>query len=79
MRQKNNLGENNHTSSIFGGKALRKSIFYSLDVYDFRDYLGITPEVMGDDDVIRQLHEARAESKCILIEARKRANCGFRA
>ena len=52
-------------------KALRESIFYSLDIDDFRDYLGITPEIMDDDGVIRQLHEARAESKCIPIEARK--------
>lgn len=52
-------------------KALRESIFYSLDVDDFRDYLGITTEIMGDDGVIRQLHEARVESKYIPIEARK--------
>jgi hypothetical protein len=52
-------------------KALRESIFYSLDVNDFRDYLGITPEIMDDEGVIRQLHQARAESKYIPIEARK--------
>jgi hypothetical protein len=52
-------------------KALRESIFYSLDVDDFRDYLGISPEIMDDDGVIRQMHEAWAESKSIPIEARK--------
>lgn len=51
-------------------KALRESFFYSLDVDDFRDYLGITPEIMDDESVIRQPHEARAESKCIPFEVR---------
>jgi len=43
-------------------KALRESIFYSLDVDDFRDYLGITQEIMDDEGVIRQLHEASGRS-----------------
>ena len=52
-------------------KAIRHTIFYSMNVNDFRDYLGITAEIIGDERVIATMHEARAESQYIPVEARK--------
>jgi len=45
--------------------ALRQSICYSLDVHDFRDFLGFSLEDSTDKDLLETMHETRARSKYI--------------
>lgn len=45
--------------------ALRQSICYSLDVHDFRDFLGFSLEDSTDKHLLETMHETRARSKYI--------------
>lgn len=45
--------------------ALRQSICYSLDVHDFRDFLGFSLEDSNDKHLLETMHETRANSKYI--------------
>ena len=46
-----------------GKLALRESISFSLDVTDFRDFLGISTQTISDDRILQIMHAARACSK----------------
>ena len=45
--------------------ALRESICYSLNVHDFRDFLGLSTERITDESLLETMHETRARSKHI--------------
>jgi hypothetical protein len=45
--------------------ALRESISYSLDLNDFRDFLGLSTQVMPDEKILHIMHTTRARSKYI--------------
>jgi hypothetical protein len=44
-------------------KALRESLSYALDLADYRDFLGVSAELIDDDQLIEFMHQNRAESK----------------
>lgn len=52
-------------------KALRESLCFALDVKDYRDFLGLSAEVLNDERVLEFMHETRSESKLVPDEARK--------
>jgi hypothetical protein len=54
-------------------RALWESICYSLDVNDFRDYLGLTVRASSDGDTLRSMHENRVRSKCLPAEVRQKS------
>ena len=45
--------------------ALRQSICYSLDVHDFRDFLGFSLEDSTDEHLLETMHETRVRSQYI--------------
>jgi hypothetical protein len=44
-------------------EALRESLSFALDVTDYRDYLGISAEVISDDQLLLMMHSTRTRSK----------------
>lgn len=48
--------------------ALRETISFSLDINDFRDFLGISTQTMTDEQILRIMHSTRARSKCMKEE-----------
>ena len=51
------------------GWALLETQAFALDVDGFRTRFGISEEMMSDEDLLRILHERRAESKFIPDDA----------
>ncbi len=51
--------------------AFRQSICYSLNVHDFRDFLGFSPEDLTDEHLLKTMHETRARSKYVPEEIRR--------
>ncbi|HSK65969.1 MAG TPA: hypothetical protein VK888_03505, partial [Anaerolineales bacterium] len=51
--------------------ALRESICYSLDVTDFRDFLGLSTEDVTDKELLETMHETRARSKYLVEEIKR--------
>lgn len=45
--------------------ALRQSICYSLNIQDFRDFLGLSPEHLTDEHLLETMHKTRARSNYI--------------
>ena len=53
------------------GVAMRQSICYSLDVDDFRDFLGLPTKYASDEDLLETMHETRARSRYIAEETKR--------
>lgn len=51
--------------------ALRESICYSLNIHDFRDFLGFSPEDSTDGYLLGTMHKTRARSKYVQEEIRR--------
>ena len=64
-REEENRGE------FMERKALRESLSFALDVNDYRDFLGLSAELMSDDRLLESMHETRSDSKFIPDEARR--------
>lgn len=45
--------------------ALRQSISFSLEVQDFRDFLGVSNRTFTDEKVLHMMHKTRADSKYV--------------
>jgi len=52
-------------------KALRESLSFALDVNDYRDFLGVSTELIDDERLLEFMHETRSDSKFIPDEARR--------
>jgi hypothetical protein len=46
-------------------KALRETISYILDVNDYRDFIGATPKLLTDDELMEAMHHNRSRSKIL--------------
>lgn len=52
-------------------KSLRKSLSYALNVNDYRDFLGVSTELINDERLLEFMHETRSESKFVPDKARR--------
>jgi hypothetical protein len=52
-------------------EALRESLSFALDVNDYRDYLGMSPELISDEQLFLMMHSTRARSKHLPEEIRR--------
>lgn len=64
-REEENRGE------FMERKALRESLSFALDVNDYRDFLGMSTELMDDGRLLESMHEIRSGSKFVPDEARR--------
>lgn len=44
-------------------KALRESLSFALSINDYRDFLGVSNELINDERLSESMHETRSESK----------------
>lgn len=63
--------EDENRSEFIERKALRESLSFALDVNDYRDFLGLSAELMSDERLMESMHETRSSSKFIPDEARR--------
>jgi hypothetical protein len=63
--------EEENRSEFIERKALRESLSFALDVNDYRDFLGLSSELMSDEKLLESMHETRSNSKLIPDEARR--------
>jgi hypothetical protein len=56
--------------SFMAGQAFHLTLAHSLNVKDYRAYLGLSEDYTSDADLLRWMHEARAESPAIPEAAR---------
>lgn len=63
--------EEENRSDFLERKALRESLSFALDVNDYRDFLGLSDELMSDERLLESMHETRSRSKFIPDEARR--------
>jgi hypothetical protein len=54
--------EHENRNDYMEWRALRESLSYALDLDDYRDFLGVSTEIIGDDRLIEFMHQNRAES-----------------
>ena len=52
-------------------KALRESLSYALDVNDYRDFLGVSAELINDERLLEFMHETRSDSKFLPDEVKR--------
>ena len=52
-------------------KALRESMSFALDFNDYNDFLGLSPELISDERLLKSMHDTRSSSKFIPDEARR--------
>jgi len=52
-------------------EALRESLTFALDVADYRDYLGISAELISDEQLLQIMHSTRTRSKHLPEEIRR--------
>lgn len=52
-------------------EALKGSLSFSLDVTDYRDYLGISAQVISDEQLLLMMHNTRTRSKHLPEEIRR--------
>jgi hypothetical protein len=50
--------------------ALRETLCFALAVNDFRDYLGLSSEMVSDEELLVTMHKDRAKSKCMSEETK---------
>jgi hypothetical protein len=63
--------EEENRSEFMESKALRESLSFALDVNDYRDFLGLSPELISDERLLKSMHKTRSDSKFIPDEARR--------
>jgi hypothetical protein len=63
--------EEENRSEFMERKALRESLSFALDVNDYRDFLGLSAELMSDERLLKSMHDTRRSSKFIPDEARR--------
>jgi hypothetical protein len=63
--------EEKNRSEFMEWKALRESLSFALDVNDYRDFLGLSAELINDERLLESMHETRSDSKFIPDEARR--------
>lgn len=63
--------EEQNRNDFMERKSLRESLCYALDVNDYRDFLGMSVEIISDEHLLELMHEARSNSKFIPDETRK--------
>jgi hypothetical protein len=44
---------------------------YALDVNDYRDFLGVSTELINDEQLLEFMHKTRSDSKLIPEETRR--------
>jgi hypothetical protein len=54
--------EHENRNDYMEWKALRESLSYALNLGDYRDFLGVSAELIGDDRLVEFMHQNRAES-----------------
>jgi hypothetical protein len=52
-------------------KTLRESLSFALDVNDYRDFLGLSPELINDKRLLESMHKTRGDSKFVPNKARR--------
>lgn len=52
-------------------KSLRESLSIALNVNDYRDFLGMSAELISDEQLLDFMHETRSKSKFVPDEARR--------
>ncbi len=65
------LGARDDRQNFMEEKALRETISYSLDVNDYRDFIGATPDLLSDDELIETMHRNRSRSKVLPDDIRR--------
>ena len=63
--------EEKNRNDFMEWKALRESLSYALDLNDYRDFLGVSTELVNDERLLEFMHETRSDSKFVLDEARR--------
>ncbi|MCL4528204.1 MAG: hypothetical protein M1282_02180 [Chloroflexi bacterium] len=63
--------EEKKRSEFMEQKALRESLSFALDVNDYRDFLGLSAELINDERLLESMHETRSDSQFIPDEARR--------
>jgi hypothetical protein len=63
--------DDENRSEFMERKALRETLSFALDVNDYRDFLGLSTELMSDERLLESMHEIRSSSKYIPDEARR--------
>ncbi len=63
--------EEENRSEFMERKALRESLSFALDVNDYRDFLGLSPELINDERLLESMHKTRSDSKFVPDEARR--------
>jgi hypothetical protein len=63
--------EEKNRSEFMEWKALRESLSFALDVNDYRDFLGLSAELINDERLLESMHKSRSDSKFIPDEARR--------
>lgn len=63
--------EEKNRNEFMERKALRESLSFALDVNDYRDFLGLSAELINDERLLESMHETRSASKFIPDEARR--------
>lgn len=63
--------EEKNRSEFMERKALRESLSFALDVNDFRDFLGLSVELINDERLLESMHETRSGPKFIPDDARR--------
>ncbi|MCZ7547690.1 MAG: hypothetical protein M5U11_00845 [Anaerolineales bacterium] len=64
-------GEEKSRNEFMEWKALQESLCYALDVNDYRDFLGLSAELISNEKLLEYMHETRSDSKLIPDEARR--------
>jgi hypothetical protein len=52
-------------------EALREALSFALDVNDYRDYLGISADLISDEQILQIMHSSRTRSKHLPEEIRR--------
>jgi hypothetical protein len=52
--------EERNRNDFMERKAQRESLIYALDVNDYRDFLGMSVELIGDERLLELMHESRS-------------------
>jgi hypothetical protein len=63
--------EEEDRTAFMEGKALSESLSYALDVNDYRDFLGVTAQLISDERLLEFMHQNRVESRYIPDEVRR--------
>ena len=64
-------GEEKNRIEFMEWKALQESLCYALDVNDYRDFLGLSAELISNEKLLEYMHETRGDSKLIPDEVRR--------